>query len=83
MYLYFALFNNIFTVAIVHFVFKHLKIWDSKYLFDILLQRDQIYKDLKTNVFLNADEIPRQINLFGVSVVLNCTQNKFGMFFGN
>ena len=82
MYLYFALSNNIFTVAIVHSVFKHLKIWDSK-LVDILLQRDQIYKDLKTNVFLNADEIPRQINLFGVSVVLNCTQNKFGMFFGN
>ena len=83
MYLYFVLSNNIFTVAIVHSVFKHLKIWGSKYLVDILLQRDQIYKDLKTNVFLNADEIPRQINLFGVSVVLNCTQNKFGMLFGN
>ena len=83
MYLYFALSNNIFIVAIVYSVFKHLKIWDSKDLVDILLQRDQIYKDLKTNVFLNADEIPRQTNLFGVSVVLNCTQNKSGMLFGN
>ena len=33
--------------------------------------------------FLNADEIPRQVNLFGVSVELDFTQNKFGMLFGN
>ena len=60
-----------------------VNLWDSKDLDDILLQGDQIYKDLKRNVFLNPDEIPRQINLFGVSIELDFTQNKFGMLFGN
>ena len=69
--------------AIVYSVFKHVNLWDYKDLDDILLQGGQIYKDLKTNVFLNTDEIPRQVDLFGVSVELDFTQNKFGMLFGN
>ena len=69
--------------AIVYPVFKHVNPWDSKDIDHILLQGEQIYKDLKTNVFFNADEIPRQVYLFGVSVELDFTQNKFRMLFGN
>ena len=50
--------------SILYSVFKQVNLWDSKDLDDILLQGDQIYKDLKRNVFLNADEIPRQFNFF-------------------
>ena len=69
--------------AIVYCVFKHVNLWESKDLDDILLQVDQIYKDLKANVFLSADEIPRQVNLFGVSVEFDFNQKKFEMLFGN
>ena len=50
--------------AIVYSVFKHVNLWDSKVLDDILFQGEHIYKDLKTNIFLNAHEIPRQVNYF-------------------
>ena len=69
--------------AIVYSVFKHVNLWDSKDVNDILLQGDQIYKDSKANVFLNADKIPRQVNLFGVSVEFDFTQNTFRMLFDN
>ena len=36
---------------IVYSVFKHVNLWNSKDINDILLQGDQIYKELKTNVF--------------------------------
>ena len=50
---------------------------------DILLLGYQIYKELKTNSFLNTDGIPRQVDVFGVLVELYFTQNKLGMLFGN
>lgn len=63
--------------VVVYSVFKHVNLRYSNDLDDILLQRGQIYKDLKRNVFsLNADEIPRQLNLFGVSVELDFTPKK-------
>ena len=62
MYCYFQLLQgrsaHVWLYLRFHILFlKHENFWDSKDLNDILLPGDHIYKDLKTNVFLNADEI--------------------------
>ena len=72
----------------LYIVFKHVNLWNFKDSNDILLQGDYTSRGLdlqriKNKCFLNVDEIPRQVNLFGVSVELDFTQNKFWMLFGN
>ena len=68
--------------SIVYSLFKQVNFWDFKDL-NVLVQGDQIYKISETNSFLNADEIPRPVNVFGVLVKLDFTQNMFGMLFGD
>ena len=68
--------------SIVYSLFKQVNFWDFKDL-NVSVQGDQIYKISETNSFLNADEIPRPVNVFGVLVKLDFTQNMFGMLFGD
>ena len=72
--------SSIGMFSVVYSIFKDIRLWNSILYFNM---GGQNCKNLQTHSFLNAEGIPRQVDLLRIHLELEFTNTNYGLLFRN